>query len=251
MKTLTDPNGLEICYLGMGPEAGPLPAYLYFSLSGEESLTLHPYNSPAALLEGEMMRVFSVTLPGHGPGFDKFKAMQFWAEGMDDYVLETFFEQVVASIGWLFDAGWIESLAVGGLSRGGFVAGHIAVREKRVSHVLNFAPVTRLSMLKEFASPELSDHAKLRAQALDLENHVAEMTHLKGMRCYIGNRDERVDTEACFAFVRKLAEVGHEVRARHLDAEMVMTRSIGHEGHGTAPHIFEEGAMWLKKQLVG
>lgn len=253
MKTLTNPHGNPIVYQGPGPEVGPLPALFYFALSGEESLKLHPYNSPAPLLEEEPVRVFSMTIPGHEPGLDKFHAMQYWADHMDNYVLENFFNEVEFAIDWLIQEEYIdpEHIAVGGLSRGGFVATHVAAKQKRIKTILGFAPLTQLGILKEFASAELPTHVKMRAQALDLEQIVDNLTHIHHLRFYIGNRDDRVSTDACYSFIRKLANKGHEVRAKHLNAELYIVHSIGHKGHGTAPHTFNEGTEWVKNILLG
>lgn len=254
MKTVTDPQGNEICYQGFGLEAGALPAFFYFALSGEESLTLSPYNSPALHLEGQPLRVYSMTIPGHGPGFDKFHAMQYWADQMaqEHYVLKDFFQRAAFSIDWLIERGYVdpEHLAVGGLSRGGFIAAHLAAREKRIKTVIGFAPLTCLSALEEFASVKVATRVKIRAASFDLENLTDHLTHLRHLRFYIGNRDERVSTDACYSFIRKLADKAHEIRARHMHIELRISHSIGHKGHGTAPHIFEEGIAWLKERLT-
>ncbi|MCH9626944.1 MAG: hypothetical protein S4CHLAM2_05760 [Chlamydiales bacterium] len=253
MKTLTSPSGQEIVYQGLGPEAGPLPAFFYFALSGEESLTLEPYSSPATLLKGAPLRVFSITIPGHGPGFDKFHAIQYWADQMaqENYLLETFFDEVVHSISWLIESQWIdpEHIAVGGLSRGGFIATHVAARETRIKTVLGFAPLTRLDALSEFTSDEHNKRVKMRAQALNLDTLIDALTHVHHLRFYIGNRDERVSTDACYHFIRKLSDKAHERRTRHMNVELRIAHSIGHKGHGTAPSVFEEGANWIEHLL--
>ena len=253
MKTVIDPQGNEIFYQGLGPEAGALPAFFYFALSGEESLNLAPYNSPASLLQGELIRVYSMTIPGHGPGFDKFHAIRYWADqmGQERYILNDFFKTAAFSIDWLIEQGYAapEHLAVGGLSRGGFIAAHLAARDKRIKTLLGFAPLTRLSALEEFASVKQATRVKLRAASLDLEHLTDDLTHLRHLRFYIGNRDERVDTDACYSFIRKLADKAHEIRARHMHVELRISHSIGHKGHGTAPQIFEEGIAWLKERL--
>lgn len=249
MKSLVDSQGTTIYFTGISPEEGPLPALFYFALSGEESLTLSPYNTPATLLKDAHVRVFSLTLPGHGPGFDKLHAMHYWTSHLD--TLKTFFDTTTFAIDWLIREGIADPahLAAGGLSRGGFIATHLAAREKRIKTILGFSPLTRLSSLKEFASPELSMHVKVAAAALDLEHLVSQLTHLHALRFYVGNRDERVGTDACFHFIRRLADQGHKSRSRHMNIELNVTHSIGHQGHGTSPHVFEEGTNWLKKNL--
>lgn len=247
LRTLKTPDEMEFWYLGPPLEEGPLPTFFYFSLSGEESLALAPYNQPAAFFQGQACRVFSLTLPGHGEGFDKFVAMNYWAEemGKETYFLDFFFEKCAQAISWLIQEGFVpaENLAIGGLSRGAFAAAHIAARQPSISTLLGFAPLTRLSHLKAFFPylqfPKISHHLN----HLDLHSLVPKLSHLKQVRFYIGLEDTLVGTEHCIQLAKEMA-------AAKMDVQLVLSPSIGHGGHGTAPHIFLEGANWLKTQLI-
>lgn len=254
MQKLPNPHEAEIAFQGPPPEAGPLPAFFYFALSGEESLELAPYNTPATLLTNSSIRVFSITLPGHGPGFNKHHAMQYWADEIakESPLLHDFFERTLHIMEWLIENGWIdeERIAVGGLSRGGWIATQLAARDKRIKIILGFSPLTRLSELKEFALSERSSRVKIFAEALDLEQLTDSLTHVQHIRFYIGNRDERVNTDACYHFIRKLADKAHAIRARHMQVELRLFHSTGHMGHGTPPPIFEEGVDWLRGLLL-
>jgi pimeloyl-ACP methyl ester carboxylesterase len=250
---LKDSTGFSIRYLGSNLETGPLPAFFYFALSSEESLELHPYNQPAILAAtSPSLRVFSFTIPGHGENLNKFHAMKYWAEHMAQgaYILEDFFEAVTRSVRELIDQGLVmqEKIALGGLSRGGFIATHLAARIPQVHTLLSFAPLTELMELKEFAEmPSL----RRRASELDLVHLTDNLTHVRNIRFYIGNLDMRVNTDSCYHFIRRLADKGHEKHARHQKIELMIRQSVGHKGHGTDPHIFEEGTSWLKRQLLG
>jgi predicted esterase len=252
IQLLVEPHQTTVDYLGPPPEAGPLPAFFYFALSGKESLELHPYNQPPLRIADPSLRVFSFTLPGHEEGLNKFHAMHYWADHMaqGEYLLETFFEKITHSIHWLIEQKIVaaEKVAIGGLSRGGFAATHIAARLPFIRTVLGFAPLTELTQLKEF-----SDNPSLqrRAHELELLHLVEKLTHVHNFRFYIGNLDRRVSTDACYRFIRRLAEKGHEKHARHQKVELIITQSIGHHGHGTDPHIFEQGASWVKHLLIG
>lgn len=246
---LTDGHGRRIDYAGVSLDLGPLPAFVYFALSGEESLHLHPYNSPVVHLSESPMRIFSITLPAHGEGYNKFHAMQAWADLTAEGTswLEDFFQNALLSIHWLFKAGLAvpDAIALGGLSRGGFIAAHLAARLEKVKALIGFAPLTRLSELKEF-TPELQE----RAAPFDLETLIEKLLHVQHTRFYIGNHDSRVSTDACYRFIRLFAEKVHEKHIRQCHIELMITHSIGHKGHGTAPSIFEEGARWIKQQLL-
>ncbi len=251
IRTLEAPNGLSIEYLGADHKEGAKPAFFYFALSARESLELHPYSQPPLLASDPGLRVFSFTIPGHGNGLNKFDAMHYWAEKMSqgEYLLETFFDKVEVAIRWLIDEKIVDKdrIAVGGLSRGGFVATHIAARIKEVQTILGFAPLTDLMQLKEFTE---SDFLRKRADELKLVHLVDRLVHVHNVRFYIGNLDHRVGTDACYDFIKKLAEKGHEVHARHQKVELMITQAIGHKGHGTAPHTFEEGSLWTKRILL-
>ena len=234
MRVLTDPQGTQIYHQGPPLENRSLPAFFYFALSGEESLTLDPYHQPAHLLIDAPLHVFSLTIPGHGEGFDKYHAIGYWAEEMKrgEHLLEAFFDKVCRAIDWLVETGTIDpaSIAVGGLSRGAFVATHIAARDTRIKTLIGFAPLTRLSRVAEFAD------CTRQAEALDFDHLTDKLTHLHHLRYYISNHDTRVDTDACYSVIRKLALAVHAKRARHCHIELFLTPPIGHKGHGTAPH---------------
>lgn len=240
MQVIKKVAGTDICFVGQDLEKGPLPAFFYFSILGFDSLNLPPYNSPVQYFEGTNCRIFSFDLPFHE---DKFQAMEAWAEHMrkGESVIEDFLDITSAQINWMIGERWIDptKMVSGGLSRGGFIATHLAAREKRISHVLGFAPITRLKEVQAFKDLDTS--------ALDLTQ--LELTHLQGLRFYIGNRDQTVSTDACYEFIRNLAEKAHEKRARNCLVELRITPSIGLGGHGTSPEIFEEGALWLRNKI--
>lgn len=232
---------LDIQFIGPPLSEGPLPTVIYFSLCATESLGLDPFNQPALVLARAGCRVFSITLPGHGPHFDKFKAMEYWANHLDE--LYEFIQKSKEFIDHILLQPWViaESIASMGLSRGGFIATHLAAHPN-ISAVMGFAPVTALKALDE-----IKDHPIAEKLSLDSLFHFLKD---KKIRYYIGNRDIRVGTDAAFNFVFKLADFSYNERVRSPTVELFITPSTGQYGHGTLPHIFEEGALWLKKQIV-
>jgi len=232
----------------IGPplEEGPLPALFYFSLSDEESLHLAPFNTPVTLLGGKPLRIFSITLPAHGPGFDKHKAIAQWAEwiGEGKKPLVDCIESICKTIDSLYEKNLITTLATAGLSRGAFFATHIAACEPRVRAVLGFAPLTDLSYAKDFAAIKEDPHVKTMAL-----HHLVPSLINTPIRFYIGNRDTAVSTSHCFQFIDHLANTAFDNGIRSPRAELVISPSIGHRGHGTPAHIFEAGANWIWDQL--
>lgn len=241
---LETPSKLSVSWTGPDLSKGSLPAFFYFALSAEDSLHLDPYNQPVKFLEGSPIRCFSFTIPFHGPGYENNKSMECWKKEFETNpsFLETFFEQCVAAVDYLINQNLINSqkIAVGGLSRGGFIATHLAARDQRIKYVLGYAPMTRLRVLEELQGV---------GHGWDLTDLVEKLTHVN-LRYYIGNRDLRVGTDACFHFIQALTESMFLQGQRSPPVEMIIAPSVGFKGHGTLPPTFRSGVDWLKQQLI-
>lgn len=247
IEKIPSPTSLEIYHRGPLKEEGTLPALFYFALSGEESLLLSPFNQPVEFLADTPVRCFSFSLPGHGADFKNSEALAYWASeyrnGHDPLAL--FLTQATENIRFLIQDGWIDSekIASSGLSRGGLVATLLSVMEPRIKWILGYAPVTHLGHCTEFQTADLADIA----EKYSLTKLTKDLMH-KTVRYYIGNRDLRVSTDSCYRFIRTLADQSYENNIRSPKAELIISASTGHLGHGTPPHIFQEGIAWLKKQ---
>lgn len=233
----------------VGPplEAGPLPALIYLTLSDHVSLMQAPYNTPVACLDGQPLRVFSLTLPAHQPPCKPEEAFASWAAEMraGKDPLTPFIERGVKTLERL-QANYIdnEKVALAGLSRGAFFALHFAART-RISTVLGLAPLTTLQTSKDFA--DLTTHPVV--ESLSLLHHLDALSHKK-IRLYIGNRDFRVSTDHCFSFIRTLTDHAHAKRIRSLPFELIISPSIGYLGHGTSDTIFHQGTAWIRTFLT-
>lgn len=238
----------EIAFLGPPTSAGPLPALFYFSLSARDSLTLDPFNQPAAYLEHLPMRIFSLTLPGHENNLPPTQALYVWAQelGKGHDVIAAFVAKVQQSIALLLEKRLIfeDKLAVSGLSRGAFVAAHVAAAIPQFRIVLGFAPLTQVSFAQEFEAIARDP----LVEALSLM-HLTDRLIDRKLRFYIGNLDMRVSTRRCFDFIEKLSQTAYEQRVRSPSVELFIYPSIGHMGHGTPQAIFHQGAQWVADQL--
>lgn len=241
---------LPTIFLGPHKSAGALPALFYFCSSAEESLTVDPFNQPLHPLSALPLRVYSWTLPCHGQGYDHAKGVPCWAEHLAQQhdLLTPFFDKAVQTIQELISAGWIqqEHMAAAGLSRGAFAALHIAAREPRIHSILGFAPVTDLLALSSFHEMALNP----LVAKLSLHHQLSSLA-TRRHRYYMSNRDTAVSTDSCFQWVRKLSEQAYQQGVRSPPIEMVVYPPIGHRGHGTPSHIFQEGAQWLSHALLG
>ncbi|MBI2742568.1 MAG: prolyl oligopeptidase family serine peptidase [Chlamydiales bacterium] len=248
VQSLTLENGLSLSYLGKDLGEGPLPALFYFALSGEESLMLDPYNQPAAFLANYPMRLFSMSLPFHGPGFSPVEALTFWAKRLAEghNLIEEFVDQVKAAFEHLVNRGAIlhDHVGVAGLSRGAFIACHVAAKIPQIDTILGFAPLVDLSSTKEFE--EIAELPLIKS--LRLESQVDALIG-RSLRFYIGNLDTRVGTSRCFQFIEMLSKKSQERGVRSPRVELRINPSIGHQGHGTSKEIFEHGAAWMARKL--
>lgn len=250
MKTLcsalTVAPDITLYHTGPALDHGPLPSLFYFALSGPDSLTLDPFNQPVAALQGRMIRIFSLTLPGHENGLPATEAMSLWAEelakGADR--ISPFLDTVQLAIDFAIRERFVDTakMAAAGLSRGALIAAHAAARDERFRFLLGFAPLTRLSALKEFAP--LKGHPLVHS--FDL-THQAPRLSDRHTRLYIGNHDTRVGTRACFDFAMALVE--HKKTHHAPQVELIITPSLGRDGHGTAPETFQQGAAWLANSI--
>jgi len=241
---------VTLYHTGPPLDLGPLPSLFYFALSGSDSLTLDPYNQPVQFLKGKMVRVFSMTLPGHENNLPATEAIRVWA---DDYaqkkaVLDTFLDEFNTALNFAIREKFVDvqKMGVAGLSRGGLLALHAAARDERLKYVLGFAPVTDLCEVHEFN--HLIDDERVRAlSAVNLSPFLIHQ-HLK---LYSGNCDTRVGTRACIDFALSVVEHAQEKGVRSPKVELSLYPSVGIDGHGTPLDIFREGATWMASCLCG
>lgn len=202
-------------YTGAPLIKGQLPAVLYFALTAEQSLELDPYNQFVSYLlqQNDNLRVFSVTLPFHSNDMrENEQAFTKWAslyeEGGD--VVAFFVRKVADTLDMLVRQGIVhpDAVFVAGLSRGGLLASHLAIRYPQIRAVLGFAPVTVLSELPEFrddAIASLSAKEKIARASLLTDKCVDALAQVP-VRFYMGNFDTRVGTRNAFELTHALAE---------------------------------------------
>lgn len=204
--------------------AGALPAVIYFALTAEQSIELDPFNQfvryvlsdadmDATCIDaaGAPCRVFSVTLPYHTSDMrDNENAFTHWASvyehGGD--LVGGFVRRVSESLNELIANGYIcaHSVYAAGLSRGGLMAAHLAVRNEHVCACLGFAPVTVLSDLVEFSNVSNLRGREKMDKACLLHDDVVQGLAPLPVRFYMGNFDRRVGTRNAFELTHLLAE---------------------------------------------
>lgn len=233
---------LDIRYLGPTLDQGTLPTLLYFALSAKSSLEEDPFNQPAQFFltkHAHKARVFSVTLPYHEEGHLPQHALTHWStafqQGHD--LLADFLANTTHFVEHLYQKNIIEAetFAISGLSRGAFIGLHILARLAWAKKIVCFAPLIDLAKAKEFApfhNPQVAAYSCL---------NLAPKLFTKSIFATIGNKDDRVSTRRCFDFIEKAAETAYEHRLRSPNIQLHIYPSIGHQGHGTPPSIFQAG----------
>ena len=218
-------------FIGPPLDEGPLPAVFYFALSANHSLHLDPFNQPVKALESDQLRIFSFTLPLHDVEKPPQSGVDWWREADSD-LITPFIDDVVGQIEDLIAQNVVnkEQLGLMGLSRGVFIACHVA-RKLPIKALLGFAPMLTMGV----------DH-------LDIPQFSEQLCQNQ-IRFYMGNRDKKTSTKTTMDFILSLADHAYEKGLRSSPIELIITPSIGYKGHGTAQETFIEGANWLRKRL--
>jgi esterase FrsA len=241
MTSIQVRDGLTLHHVGPSLEEGPLPSIVYLALCAKDSLTKDPINEPVQFLADQRIRFFSIDLPAHENDRSPYEALASWAHDIEQGtdIFTPFFNQVMESITYGITNNLIdpEQLGIAGLSRGGFLAIHLAALDPRLKAIVLFAPLTNLATSKDLRP--IADHPL--AKKFNLEALTDTVTNKK-IRFYMGNKDSRVDTKSCIDFAWSLMEKS-TLRAPQI--ELIITPSIGQMGHGTSPEMFQQGAKWL------
>lgn len=241
-------SSFSTAFFGPPLDEGLLPALFYFALSAEESLSLPPFNQPITYLLKQNMRLFSITLPGHGPGLNPHNAITHWAElvAKGENPIKQWAEEAKNILFSLLKSNVIskEQIALAGLSRGAFSALHLAAKIDFSLPIVGYAPLLDLTTTNEFAT--MQNHSVV--QNSKIENFVDQLEHHRFLFT-IGNRDVRVDTNKTFSLVTLLTEKMFKTKKRSPPVELHVTPSIGFKGHGTSPENFILGASWAAKQI--
>lgn len=162
--------------------------------------------------------------------------MEAWKEdlleGKDP--LKDFLAESQKNISRLFEKGWIdpERCAVAGVSRGAFAAVKLAALDKRLTHILGWAPLIDFS----------------KSVPYTLFDHVESLVG-RPLNFLVSNSDTRVGTDTVYQFIKQLTEASVEKGIRSPPVELTLKPPIGYKGHGTAPETFEEGVNWLLTQF--
>ena len=235
-------GGVAVTYRSDGAPGPPRPTALLLSGRGDEALTLPGFAPVADVLVAAGWLTVSLDLPAHGadtrPGENAVNGFDGWGQRIA--AGENLADAFGATVGRLLDAltrdQWTDPrrIAIGGVSRGGFLAAHAAARDRRIRAVALLAPVTDLAVVAELqhlaASPLL--------QALSLTRAAPRIAPTP-VWLRISDHDDRVGTAAALAFADALRQGGGPI----------VLEVVPGPGHALPAGSPEAAAQWLTAQV--
>lgn len=204
ISTRSTSDGVEFAILG-STQAKPAPTLIILSGVAQDTLLKSSFLQAGRFLRSQGYLIVSIDLPCHGTQETKgSKGLSGWgkrAAAGDDFVAE-FNARMTKVLDHLIAEGLTDpnKIAVCGTSRGGFLAMRFAAMDKRVKCAVGYSPVTDLRQLSEFRNAA----AIAGVDAMSLEAHVSELVG-RPVFLVIGDRDDRVGTDAAVRFARALS----------------------------------------------
>jgi len=225
----------------------PVPTLFILGSSVEEVLNVPYFRQCGNQLAKQGVLCVSVDLPGHGEdvrtgepgGLDSWRSR---CEKGEDFVAPAT-DHFRAVLDELIELKYADPnrIAVCGTSRGGYMAVQFAAADERVRCVAAFAPVTALMALREFHTlpdRDLADRLSL--------NGVTEKLAGRAVWLIIGDRDERVSTDASIAFCRAVTNASlKQNKPAQVDLHVIAEP----RGHTTPPGATELATSWFERQL--
>jgi len=260
-KILQTSDGIRFGLLGDRP-AAPAPTLFLFATDIETTLKSETYSQVGRALLPAGVLVVSVDVPGHGQDrrAGEPEGISAWPGRAlrDEELNASFAKRCTAVLDHLLAEKCTDAahVAAAGTSRGGYMATQFAAADPRVGAVVGFSPLTRPSVITEFAKSATDP----RVEALALTN-VADKLAGRSVWLTIGNDDDRVKTDECIAFARRLVDANKRaVSARvvatseiklgeqkHSDVSIEVLPALGHR---TPAGAHERAAAWLRERLA-
>jgi dienelactone hydrolase len=248
VTTTSTADGVEFARLGAAP-ARPAPTLIILSGVAHDTLAKPSFLQAGRTLAPKGYLCVSIDLPCHGTQETKGKkGLSGWgvrAAANDDFVAE-FNVRMSKVLDHLIAQGWSDpnKIAVCGTSRGGFLAMRFAAHDKRVKCAAGYSPVTDLRKLSEFRNAASIPGV----DAMSLQSHVSALVG-KPIFIVIGDRDDRVSTDAAVAFARALSEAA--IKANVPSGVELHVVSEPRANHTTPSGADKWSARWIYRVLEG
>ncbi|MBS0632002.1 MAG: prolyl oligopeptidase family serine peptidase [Verrucomicrobia bacterium] len=237
------PDGMRFALLGERL-ARPCPTLFVFQGDIDVALKEPLYTEVGRIMARHGFLTVVLDAPAHGedhhPGEPAELAAWRWRLVHRQDLVGDFTRRARAVLEHLIAAGYTDPARVAavGTSRGGYLAFQFAADEPRIRCAGGISPVTDLGALREFDGLALNPSV----QALALSHRAPQLAGRPVWIC-IGNRDERVGTEAAIAFSRALVAA---TPAGQSAPVTLLVHDVA--GHHSTLEDHERLAAWLLSQ---
>ncbi len=247
LETRATPDGVAYTIWNR-PKDGPAPTLIILSGLKVDSMLKRNFLKAGEYLAPLGYVCVSIDLPCHGefaePGYSNLTGWSKRAAEGHDFIAE-FNARMKDVMDHLIAEGVAdpEKIAVTGTSRGGFMAYRYMAFDERVKCAAGYSPVTDLRQLKEFsvaADVPIVD-------AMSIHAYVGQLVG-RPVFLMIGDRDDRVGTDAAIAFMRQLNAA--EAEAGKGTDHMLIVRAEP-RGHSAPLQMAELAARWIYFQFEG
>jgi dienelactone hydrolase len=256
MTVLRLPDGVRFGIVGER-QARPAPTLFLLAHSLETMETDPHYTDAGRLLIPYGFIGVALDPPAHGedlrPGEPRGMAggMVAWRQRLErgEDFITPFVDHARRVLDYLIKEGYADPTRIGaiGISRGGFLAGHLAAADSRVKVIVGLSPLVDLTALTEFGGTP----SAAAAEKLSLIHLVPKLAG-RSVWLGIGNTDTRVDADRVIAFARALvhASVGQKDHPI-VPVELVVGQSVhaGSFGHYAVEQADTLAANWILKQF--
>lgn len=240
------PDGIEYGTWGQ-PTVKPAPTLIMLASTIEATLSEPYFRQCGNELAEFGYLVVSLDIPCHGDQMTEgepegLNGWSYRAEHEEDFVAQSNV-RLSKVLDDLIKTGVTDPtrVAVGGTSRGGFLAMHFAAHDDRVKCLAAFAPVTELAALREFHATQ--EHPLVRK--LSLLNQVEK---LKGRPVWIviGDRDDRVGTHYAIELASRLSAAA---KTQNIASNVELHVLSEPRGHTTPQGSTQLAADWIQRYL--
>ena len=241
------PDGIEFGIWGSTKRERPAPTLIVLATTIENTLNSAYYRHCGNQLAKRGYLCISINLPCHGDQRvdGEPEGLSGWSHRAargSDFVAE-FNNRLSKVLDHLVKQGISdpEKIAACGTSRGGFLALHAAIHDPRVKCVAGFAPVTDLSVLREFKSTS-------ECQLVREFNLISRAKDLAGRKVWIviGDQDKRVGTDHAVQLAR---EISKESRKLKLPSRVTLHVLPEPRGHTIPDGADRMAADWIFQEI--
>ena len=240
-------DGVELGVLGEAKKNQPAPTLIILATTIQGTLGSEYYRHCGNQLMEQGYVCVSINLPCHGGQRigDEPEGLPGWNYRVsrgDDFIAE-FNRRLSSVLDYLIEKGITnpEKIAICGTSRGGFLALHGAVHDKRIKCVAAFSPVTDLFVLREFKK----NHKQELIKGINIVSYAKELACRK-VWIVIGDQDKRVGTDRAVKLAREISKLSNNPKTTGKVQLHVLPEPRGH----TVPEGADKmAAKWIVKEL--